>query len=42
MNKSPICDGERDSFEEWHSKWEVFGQDHRFDEYQCDIRHPDL
>jgi hypothetical protein len=42
MNKSPICDGERNSFEEWHSKWEVFGQDHRFDEYQCDIRHPDL
>jgi hypothetical protein len=42
MNKSPICDGERDSFEEWHSKWEVFRQDHRFDEYQCDIRHPDL
>jgi hypothetical protein len=28
MNKSPICDGERDSFEEWHSKWEVIGQDH--------------
>jgi hypothetical protein len=42
MNKSPVCDGKRDSFEEWHSKWEVFGQDHRFDEYQCDIRHPDL
>jgi hypothetical protein len=42
MNKSSICDGERDLFEEWHSKWEVFGQDHRFDEYQCDIRHPDL
>jgi hypothetical protein len=28
MNKSPVCDGERNSFEEWHSKWEVFGQDH--------------
>jgi hypothetical protein len=42
MNKSPICDGERDSFEEWHSKWEVFGQDHPFDKYQCDIFHPDL
>jgi hypothetical protein len=42
MNKSPVCDGERGSFEEWHSKWEVFGQDHRFDEYQCDILHPDL
>jgi hypothetical protein len=28
MNKSPVCDGERDSFEEWHLKWEVFGQDH--------------
>jgi hypothetical protein len=42
MKKSPICDGERDSFEEWHSKWEVSGQDHRFDEYQYDIRHPDL
>jgi hypothetical protein len=37
MNKSPVSDGERNSFEEWHSKWEVFGQDHRFDEYQCDI-----
>jgi hypothetical protein len=23
MNKSPICNGERDGFEEWHSKWEV-------------------
>jgi hypothetical protein len=42
MNMSPICDGERDSFEGWHSKWEVSGQDHRFDEYQCDILHPDL
>jgi hypothetical protein len=42
MNKSPVCDGERDSFEEWHSEWEVFGQDHIFDEYQCDIRQPDL
>jgi hypothetical protein len=42
MNKSPICDGKRDPFEEWHSKWEVFGQDHQFNEYQCDIRHPDL
>jgi hypothetical protein len=42
MNKSPVCDGERNTFEEWHSKWEVFGQDHRFDEYQCDIQHPDL
>jgi hypothetical protein len=28
MNKSPVCNGERNSFEEWHSKWEVFGQDH--------------
>jgi hypothetical protein len=42
MNKSPVCDGERDSSDECHSKWEVFGQDHQFDEYQCDIRHPDL
>jgi hypothetical protein len=42
MNKSPVCDGERNSFEEWHSKWEMFGQDHRFDEYPCDIQHPDL
>jgi hypothetical protein len=42
MNKSPVSDGERNTFEEWHSKWEVFGQDHRFDEYQCDIRHQDL
>ena len=31
MNKSPICDGKRDGFEEWHSKWEVFGQDSGFD-----------
>jgi hypothetical protein len=42
MNKSPVCDGERDSFEEWHSKWDVFGQDHRFDEYQTDVLHTDL
>jgi hypothetical protein len=42
MNKSLICDGERDSFEEWHSKWEVFGQDHWFDEYQTDVLHTDL
>ena len=27
MNKSPICDGKTDGFEEWHVKWEVFGQD---------------
>ena len=32
MNKSPICDGKsRGGFKEWHSKWEVFGQDSRFD-----------
>ena len=42
MNKSPICNGSRAGFEEWHSKWEVFGQDNRFDEYQSIIPHPDL
>jgi hypothetical protein len=25
MNKSPVCDGERGSFEKRHSKWEVSG-----------------
>ena len=42
MNKSPIYVGERYSFEEWHSKWEVFRQDHRFNEYQFEIQYPDL
>jgi hypothetical protein len=42
VNKSPICDGERDGFEEWHSKWEVFGQDHWFDEMQSETPQPDL
>jgi hypothetical protein len=42
MNKSPICSGEINGFKEWHSKWEVFGQDHRFDEYQTDVLHTDL
>ena len=31
MNKSPICEGKRDGFEEWHSRWKVFGQDSVFD-----------
>ncbi|OEU10373.1 hypothetical protein FRACYDRAFT_247408 [Fragilariopsis cylindrus CCMP1102] len=42
MNKSPICDGKRDRFEEWHSKWEVFGQDSGFDEFQSVDPHADL
>jgi hypothetical protein len=42
MNKSPVCDGEIYLFEEWHSKWELFGQDHRFNEYQTDVLHTDL
>ena len=42
MNKSPICDGKRDGFEEWHAKWEVFGQDAGFDEFQSIEEHPNL
>ena len=42
MNKSPVCDGERSSFEEWHSKWEVFAGDYGFDEYIPIKLHPDL
>jgi hypothetical protein len=42
MYTSPICAGERYGFEEWHSEWKVLGEDHRFDEYQYEILHPDL
>jgi hypothetical protein len=42
MKRSPTCDSERDGFEEWRSKWEVFWQDHRLDEFQSEILHPDL
>jgi hypothetical protein len=42
MNRSPACNGSRDAFEEWHSLWEVFGQDNGFDEYQSIVPHPDL
>ena len=42
MNKSPVCDGRRDSFEEWHAQWEVFGQDAGFDEYQTMDLHSNL
>jgi hypothetical protein len=40
--KSPVSDGSRATFEEWHSLWEVFGQDQGFDEYQSIVPHPDL
>jgi hypothetical protein len=40
--KSPISDGSRFTFEEWHSLWEVFGQEQGFDEYQSIVPHPDL
>jgi hypothetical protein len=30
--KSPVCDGSRDGFEEWHSQWEVYAGDNKFDE----------
>jgi hypothetical protein len=42
MTKSPACDGSRDTFEEWHSLWEVFGQDNGFDEYHYIVPYPDL
>ena len=31
--KSPVCDGSRESFEEWHSQWEVYAGDNKIDEY---------
>jgi hypothetical protein len=40
--KSPVSDGSRATFEEWHSLWEVFGHDNGFDEYQSIAPHPDL
>jgi hypothetical protein len=40
--KSPASEGSRDTFKEWHSLWEVFGQDSGFDEYQSIVPHPDL
>jgi hypothetical protein len=40
--KSPVSDGSRATFEEWHSLWEVFGQEQGFDEYQSIVPHPDL
>jgi hypothetical protein len=30
--KSPVSDGSRATFEEWHYLWEVFGQEQGFDE----------
>jgi hypothetical protein len=41
--KSPVFDGSRATFEEWHSLWEVFGEEEGFDEYhQSIVPHPDL
>jgi hypothetical protein len=40
--KSPASDRSRDTFEEWHSLWEVFGQDNGSNEYQSIVPHPDL
>ena len=40
--KSPICNGDRDGFEEWHSQWEVYAGDNKFDEYVSVVFHPDL
>jgi hypothetical protein len=42
LTKSPVSDGSRATFEEWHSLWEVFGQEQGFDEYQTVVPHPDL
>jgi hypothetical protein len=42
ITKSPACDGSRDTFEEWHSLYEVFGQDNSFDKYQSIVPHPGL
>jgi hypothetical protein len=33
ITKSPVSNGSRATFEEWHSLWEVFGQEQGFDEY---------
>jgi hypothetical protein len=40
--KSPVCDGSRESFEEWHSQWEVYAGDNKIDEYISVVFHPDL
>jgi hypothetical protein len=40
--KSPICNGDREGFEEWHSQWEVYAGDNKFDEYISEVIHPDL
>jgi hypothetical protein len=40
--KSSVSDGSRATFEEWHSLWEVFGQEQGFDEYQSIVPHLDL
>jgi hypothetical protein len=42
LTKSHVSDGSRATFEEWHSLWEVFGQEQGFDEYQTVLPHPDL
>jgi hypothetical protein len=42
IDRSPACNGSRDTFKEWHSLWEVFGQDNGFNEYQSIVSHPDL
>jgi hypothetical protein len=42
ITKSSISNGSRATFEEWHSLWEVFGQEQGFDEYQTIVPHPDL
>jgi hypothetical protein len=42
ITKSPVSNGSRATFEEWHSLWEVFGQEQGFDEYQTIVPHPDL
>jgi hypothetical protein len=42
ITKSPVSHGSRATFEEWHSLWEVFGQEQGFDEYQTIVPHPDL
>jgi hypothetical protein len=42
ITKSPVSNGSRATFEEWHSLWEVFGQEQDFNEYQTIVPHPDL
>jgi hypothetical protein len=42
ITKSPVSNGGRATFGDWHSLWEVFGEEQGFNEYQSIVPHPDL